>query len=52
MARGGMFSLVAEFRSAGGGKTKIDIYHLGESRISDHLKQWAAGEKKTCPMLP
>lgn len=45
---GGMYSLVADMRAHGGG-TQLDIYHAGRTAIADSLKDWAEGDKSSCP---
>lgn len=45
---GGMYTLVAEMR-AQGGKTKLDIYHAGRTPIANSIKDWANGDKASCP---
>jgi len=48
----GLYTLVAEFRSAGAKSTQLDIYYIAtRGTISDVLKQWAAGDKRGCPQL-
>lgn len=47
----GLFTLVAEIRPAGKGKTELDIYHARRGKIADPLKQWADGDKCPCPSL-
>ncbi|MHB8123186.1 MAG: hypothetical protein ACYDG4_13635 [Desulfuromonadaceae bacterium] len=47
----GLFTLVAEIRPAGKGKTELDIYHARRGKIADPLKQWAEGDKCPCPSL-
>lgn len=47
----GLFTLVAEIRPAGKGKTEFDIYHARRGKMADPLKQWADGDKCACPSL-
>lgn len=41
--------LMAEVRAAGNGMTQLDIYHTARSRMANALKEWAEGNKGTCP---
>ena len=45
---GGMYSLVADAR-AHGGQTQLDIYHAGRTAIASSVKDWAEGDKSSCP---
>lgn len=45
---GGMYSLVADLR-ARGGYTQLDIYHAGRTAIAVSIKDWAEGDKSSCP---
>ena len=47
----GLYTLVAEIRSAGKNKTELDIYHARRGKIADPLKQWADGDRCLCPSL-
>lgn len=47
----GLFTLVAQIRPAGKNKTEVDIYHARRGKIVDPLKQWADGDKCSCPPL-
>ncbi|MBJ6800552.1 hypothetical protein [Geomonas propionica] len=47
----GLYTLVAEMRPAGKGRTELDIYHARRGKIADPLKQWAEGDKCACPSL-
>lgn len=49
--KGGLFTLVAEMSPAGKKKTQLDIYYPALSKITDQLKQWADGDKRSCPTL-
>lgn len=45
---GGLFSLVADM-SARGGQTQLDIYHAMRTPIAKSVKDWADGNKASCP---
>lgn len=45
---GGLYTLVADV-SASGGRTKLDIYHAGRTPIANSVKDWAEGNKASCP---
>ncbi len=47
----GLFTLVAEIRPAGKNRTELDIYHARRGKIADPLKQWADGDRCSCPSL-
>lgn len=48
----GIYTLVAEFQAAGPKSTQVDVYYLAtRGTISDALKQWAGGDKRSCPKL-
>ena len=50
--QGGMFTFVAEIRSAGNNKTQLDVYYLtSRGNIAKWLKRWSEGDKQTCPSL-
>lgn len=45
---GGLYALVADMR-ARGGQTQLDIYHAGRTPIAKSIKDWAEGDKSSCP---
>lgn len=45
---GGLYSVVADMR-ARGGQTQLDIYHAGRTPIANSIKDWAEGDKSSCP---
>lgn len=51
MPPGGMYTLVAEVRPAGKGKTEVNIYHLAKPFLATPLKRWVEGDKRDCPAL-
>lgn len=49
--KGGIYTLVAEISPAGKKTTQLDLYYVAMSKIAGQLKQWAEGDKRSCPSL-
>jgi len=49
--QGGLFTLVAEISPAGNKTTQLDLYYVPLSKFAGQLKQWAEGDKRSCPSL-
>lgn len=45
---GGMYALVADV-SGSGSQSKLDVYHAGRTPIAKSVKDWAEGNKASCP---
>lgn len=46
---GGNYTLVAEMRPIGTGRTQVDIDHASRGKLVDPLKEWMEGSRRSCP---
>ncbi len=46
---GGVFVMVTEIRSAGEGKTQVDIYHILKGELVKPMKEWITSSSRPCP---
>lgn len=51
---GGLYIMAADIRGMGPGRTEIVLYRptIGFKKITNAVKQWAAGESAACPKMP